>query len=1111
MGDGLSNERSAANQNTREEMTLEALQSEPWSAVYQPLPADADRTLLAAVALIADECAKSAFAAARVSEIVQPELADYYEDRQTEAIERRTEARQKLKALAPEDGAQVTPFLERDELRNKAVIGLLNMGNRRQRVEGCFWPDHVTDEALDKNPWAAAFSALPDDVSPEFAERVAKTAWGLTRDAEAHRDASFTREEAAVWDAHIDAAWQACLAAEKVLNEPSLDEPDRFEKTVDQPEFTGADPALIEILGEEALRSISDPIDPAADIGTLRTWREWVGQTIDELNELSESIEPWSIPPSSIDDLLHKATARIEELDARLEEARAAEDATPPLEIDAHDAEAVQHRENFRLVKGGTMEQPGFAEASFDATQSDQEVREAWRAKAFSPQTIEADPWTAVYSAIPQDADRWLLMKAFDAAAQCQDMVMQGSVPRLQQGNDGPAENIQRAAARQQELGLRLETALGRAPEPNVEAITPSNPSERDKSADAIKPGRNEPDRNMPESDVRQAWQQPELSLDTIRHDRWTAVYLPIPEKSDAMLLAEACRASAACIAWITMDREHGPKLPQGNDGPAENLQHAAERIDELTRRLERAGQAHRPDVQDQLRAADGYLRQAHDLVAGPDGARSEGNDELRVERDILQARVVVADLLTRPLDRSAAQEPSRDIRRDAEKARTANPESVMAAAEQERSDGREAFTLEDVKDRSWAVIEKAIPQVADAELLRQAREVAASWVEETERDMTNPLGAAFEEEYIARFEAATGRLAEIDAYLRKERRRDEAAEQMLDDWRTNFERGPFPEVSPGWIAEDPWRAVTAPLSRDASADFLTLVANTAGELKGEAERRSVFAPNEEDATDWRHIAEEASRRQDEALERAEAVRSAQHEPGRDEAALAELLGENAHRAIHEPIPKGADDETLKHLRENVEHTIDRLDELSRSTHATTISPKVIDEELERANGRLLVLHMQLEALHSPDMLRWPDPGRAYGEFLSSTLAMSRAGEHSARAMDIVLGSLIGYAVDEPELTPEQVRLQMLADAERAEAQGFAAAKQQDAAELDAINTEINHHKSPVHGGAGDQPTRPDTLYELYPGLTHGDGGYDQERKQEADRAFYDTGIERGR
>jgi len=1112
MDDDLSNERSAANQNGRADMTLEAFQNDPWSAVYEPVPPDADQALVAAVALITDECAKSAFAAARVSEIVQPALADYYKDRQTDAIERRTEARQKLKALAPEDGARVTPFLDREELQNKAVVGLLNMGDRRQRLEGSFWPEYVTAEALDKNPWAAAFSVLPENGDPELAARVAKTAWDLTGDAEAHRDASFTREEAAVWNAHSDAAWKACLAAEKVLNEPLWAEPDRFEDTVDQPEHgTDVDPALIEILGEEALRSITDPINAAADIGTLRTWREWVGQTIDELNELSEEIEPGSIPPSSIDDLLDKATARIEEIEARLEAARAAEPATPALTIDAS-AEAAPRGENFRVVKGGEMEQPGFTEAAFDVTQSDQELREAWQAEAFSRQTIEADPWTAVYLAIPQDADRWLLMKAIDAAAQCQDKVMQGSGPVLQQGNDGPAENMQRAAARYHELEQRLEMALGRAPEPMVEAITPSNEVEPEKSAGEIKPGMNEPDRNTPESDVRQAWQQPELTLDAIGHDRWTAVYLPIPEKSEPMLLAEACRASAACIAWITTDPEHGAKIPQGNDGPAENLQRATERIDELTRRLEITGQAHRPDVLDQLRTADGYLRHAHDHVAGPDGPRLDANDGVRVERDILQARVAVADLLTRPLDRSPIQEPSHEIESDAEKARTAlrNPEPATPAAEQKRIDGPGAFTLEDVKDKSWAVVDKAIPQLADVELLTQAREVAAFWVEETERAMTNPLGAAFEDESIARFEAATARLAEIDAHLRKDRRRDEAAEQMLDDWRTEFERGPFPEVSPGWIAEDPWRAVTAPLPRDASADFLTLVANTAGELKGEAERRSAFAANELDATDWRQIADEAARRQDEALERAEAVRTAQHVPGRDEAALTELLGESAHRAIHERIPKGADAETLKHLRENVEHTIDRLDELSRSPHATTISPKIIDQELERANGRLLVLHMRLEALHS-EMALWSDPLRRHANFLSLTVGGSRTGEHAARAMDVVLGSLIGYAVDEPELTPEQVRLQIRADAEQAEVQGFAAARQQDAAALDAINTEITHHKSPVHSGAGDQPTRPDTLYELYPGLTHGDSGWDQERKQEADRGFYDTGIERGR
>src|SRR6202011_1574137 len=113
------------------------------------------------------------------------------------------EARAKLASAGTEDMATVSPFLDRDDLQRKAVVGLLNMGGQRQRMEGTFWPEYVTAEAIDKNPWAAAFSPLPDDVSPEFAERVARTALGLVKDAVEHRDASYTREESGVWNAHV--------------------------------------------------------------------------------------------------------------------------------------------------------------------------------------------------------------------------------------------------------------------------------------------------------------------------------------------------------------------------------------------------------------------------------------------------------------------------------------------------------------------------------------------------------------------------------------------------------------------------------------------------------------------------------------------------------------------------------------------------------------------------------------------------------------------------------------------------------------------------------------------------------------------------------------------
>jgi hypothetical protein len=184
-----------ANQNSHEQMPLEAMQTDPWSAVYRPLPADADRTLLANVARVADQCGRAAFAAARVSQVVQPGLADYYWDRQADAHDRRDEVRQKLAGLGPEKVTALSQSLDSDDLQRKAVVGLLNMGNRRQRVEGVFWPEYLTPEALDKNPWAAAFSVLPDNVSPEFAEDVANIGLGLFKDGLAHRDASYTPEE----------------------------------------------------------------------------------------------------------------------------------------------------------------------------------------------------------------------------------------------------------------------------------------------------------------------------------------------------------------------------------------------------------------------------------------------------------------------------------------------------------------------------------------------------------------------------------------------------------------------------------------------------------------------------------------------------------------------------------------------------------------------------------------------------------------------------------------------------------------------------------------------------------------------------------------------------
>jgi Ti-type conjugative transfer relaxase TraA len=105
-----------------------------------------------------------------------------------------------------------------------------------------------------------------------------------------------------------------------------------------------------------------------------------------------------------------------------------------------------------------------FGTAAFDTTEPDAQLRDAWRQKEFSKQTIEADPWTAVYLAVPENADPWLLLHAQGVVHDCEKMIERGpgAGPRLQQGIDGPNENLQRAGRRALDLEELIEEHLKR-------------------------------------------------------------------------------------------------------------------------------------------------------------------------------------------------------------------------------------------------------------------------------------------------------------------------------------------------------------------------------------------------------------------------------------------------------------------------------------------------------------------------------------------------------------------------------------------------------------------------------------------------------------------------
>ena len=140
----------------------------------------------------------------------------------------------------------------------------------------------------------------------------------------------------------------------------------------------------------------------------------------------------------------------------------------------------------------------------------------------------------------------------------------------------------------------------------------------------------------------------------------------------------------------------------------------------------------------------------------------------------------------------------------------------------------------------------------------------------------------------------------------------------------------------------------------------------------------------------------------------------------------------------------------------------------------------------------------------------WVETREPQSDLLSPDMAAERAFESVSRAIDLMLGSVIGYFVSEPELTPQQVHDLTRANAERDESRAIDLAARENAAALDATNWDINHNRSPVPGGAGDEVHRGESIYDRYPGLTQDiETSYAQIREE--DRAFYDTGIERER
>jgi hypothetical protein len=408
--------------------------------------------------------------------------------------------------------------------------------------------------------------------------------------------------------------------------------------------------------------------------------------------------------------------------------------------------------------------------------------------------------------------------------------------------------------------------------------------------------------------------------------------------------------------------------------------------------------------------------------------------------------------------------------------------ERAIVGPEPEMSRDIPADTLsfDAMRKDPWNAVRLDIPDDASIELLGQisqtARElrVYAEGRAEAAQDAGNLKET---ERWVERAEAADFRLDDASVKL--------AEARAQEAWRA-------PAFSYETISADAWTAVHLPIPEQAEPELLAYARNWASDLGRYAERggregefaRSVFA---EKFTREQNI-EGAAERVGALDARLEQAREQMAERHSDEWELHGAYGV-------EELPS-----QLEHRQAGESARLEEIIAWSKGTSVNTgggLEVRLSSEEMDR----------WLEAQRTVEAAQDMERSRSHGEFLSGTLIGSHFGESLARTAEMLMKEIIGYFVPEPALTPEQARLAERAHSERGEAMEFEMARRDNAAALDRVNYEIDRHRPHVRP---EEPVRPDSLYERYPGLTidENDG---RARQVEADRAFYDTGVERSR
>ena len=251
---------------------------------------------------------------------------------------------------------------------------------------------------------------------------------------------------------------------------------------------------------------------------------------------------------------------------------------------------------------------------------------------------------------------------------------------------------------------------------------------------------------------TREAWQAHEFSHATIDVDPWTAVYLAMPENADRELL-ERARGCAAELKNVidegdARDAALGPAVNRDSYTREQNSAAATARLALLDTRLEAA--------------------RAVDSMGEKQAAAKISEGRWYFEWETGHIRQDGTDVIIATMANNAHL-----IGKDEQIANAyaiANVPKLIEALSRGQgaaTDKREEFGWSDVRDNWWGVVDKAMPETADVELLKAAQQVAGLCAEAADRDMMGPPGSVFLVDHIEkRFDAAMARGVELRARL---------------------------------------------------------------------------------------------------------------------------------------------------------------------------------------------------------------------------------------------------------------------------------------------------------------------------------------------------------